>query len=484
MRARASSRATSAICACCALALILVLGADPAASSAGQAAAECDRGAEICLLSPGPWVSPQLLLYSVPAGAGRPALRWQRSGADGEVNAARRTSERGEYSNWAIQLPKRAGEGSIALTLTTSGTPALTHRIEGEVRPALRSASLGLVRRGRDLAVRLRARVRADVRATLRVRLFAARGHGGARQIGRWATVGAIEPDPARPLSLRIDRRSLARRCVTLLRCRLRVTAVISRAGTRVGTLRRGRLLHPSWRPRVAAAERYARGRNGTVRFAAVDPAGRLSGYRKSGTAPAASVIKAILMVAYLRRSDVRDRPLRGDERALIEPMIRRSDNGAAVEMARRTGDRAVERLARAAHMRDLVYTAPPGYLGGLSRISPRDQAGFFSRIEALTPARHRSYARRQLGSIVGWQRWGVADARPSGWEIYFKGGWGISDGRGSGTVNHQSALLRRGRCRVGISILTEYNPSQEYGQATLEGVARRLLKGIGRLPC
>ena len=83
----------------------------------------------------------------------------------------------------------------------------------------------------------------------------------------------------------------------------------------------------------------------------------------------------------------------------------------------------------------------------------------------------------RLLSSIVASQRWGIARARPRSWALYFKGGWGS----GSGAVDHQIALLRRGERRVAVGILTTGNPSHAYGQATLEGVARRLLRGMRR---
>ena len=87
-------------------------------------------------------------------------------------------------------------------------------------------------------------------------------------------------------------------------------------------------------------------------------------------------------------------------------------------------------------------------------------------------PPRHRRLARSLLSSIVPWQRWGIAAvARREGLRAWFKGGWRTD-------VVHQVALVEgRGR-REAIAILTRGSPSFEYGVATVEGVARRLLKG------
>lgn len=236
------------------------------------------------------------------------------------------------------------------------------------------------------------------------------------------------------------------------------------------------------WEPNLNSARRYARHRPGDVSFAIVDLRSRLGGFRKARTAPAASTIKAMLLAAYLRRPSVRRRPLRAEDEALLEPMIRASDNAAATEVAAIVGPR-VSRLARAAHMRDFRWEWEPGWLGGQSQISARDQARFLLRYPRYLPKRHRRFARRLLASIVPWQRWGIADARPRGWRLYFKGGWGINDD-GVGTVNHQVAFLERGVCRIALAILTEHNPSTADGAETQRGVAKRLLRGIQRAPC
>ena len=63
----------------------------------------------------------------------------------------------------------------------------------------------------------------------------------------------------------------------------------------------------------------------------------------------------------------------------------------------------------------------------------------------------------------------------PHGWTLHFKGGWGS----GSGAVDHQVGLLRRGDDRVSIAVMTVNNPSHAYGKATLKAVSRRLMRGL-----
>jgi beta-lactamase family protein len=225
------------------------------------------------------------------------------------------------------------------------------------------------------------------------------------------------------------------------------------------------------WRPDVAGAAAWARDRQGAISFA-VRTEHRLVGRTMDRRYPSASVIKAMLMLTYLRQPSVRNRPLRGDERALIDPMIRRSDNDTASQIRNLVGNQAIVRLARAAGMRR--FSIHPAW--GLSLITARDQTRFFLRLERLLPDRHRAYAMGLLRTIVPHQRWGMARVIPQGWRLYFKGGWGDR----SGAVNHQVGLLRRGRHRIAVAVLTVGNPTHAYGSATLEGVSRRLLKGLG----
>jgi hypothetical protein len=233
-------------------------------------------------------------------------------------------------------------------------------------------------------------------------------------------------------------------------------------------------IIGPRWIPDISRAKRYAAHRTGAVSFAVIDWWGRIRGLHKSRTAPSASVVKVMLLVAYLRRPSVRNRPLRSADRALLRPMIRRSDNGAASQVTYLVGARRVERLARVARMRDFRFNP---VVWGLSRISTRDQARLMYRLERYVPGRHRRFALRQLAHIVPSQRWGIGRAAPPRWALYFKGGWG----GGSGWVDHQVALLKHGPLRVSLAIFTYLNPSHAYGKQTLRGVAARLLHGLDR---
>jgi hypothetical protein len=224
------------------------------------------------------------------------------------------------------------------------------------------------------------------------------------------------------------------------------------------------------WRPDVKDARAWALGRTGQVSFA-VRTDDRFWALRPDRVVRSASVIKAMFMVAYLNRAGVRDRPLSSRQRALLSAMIRRSDNNAATTIRNIVGDAALIRLAHRAHMTRFA----PAPIWGLSRVTARDQTRFFLRIDRFVARRHRATAMTLLRTIVPEQRWGVARARPSHWRLYFKGGWGS----GTGLVDHQVAQLRRGNLRVAIAIMTTGNPDHAYGQATLEGVARRLLRGL-----
>lgn len=224
------------------------------------------------------------------------------------------------------------------------------------------------------------------------------------------------------------------------------------------------------WDARVARADAYARARDGRVAFAVIDQGGRLRHRDGSAAFRTASLLKPLLLASYLRRSDVRRRPLARTERALLDPMIRRSDNDAASAVLGRLSAAAIARTARISGQRRFRLVTP---IWGLSRTTAIDQARFFRHLDRVFPARHRAYGHRLLRTIVPSQRWGVARARPAGWRLEFKGGWGS----GTGRVNSQGARFERGGALITLAVMTESSPSHAYGSATIRGITARLLR-------
>jgi beta-lactamase class A len=226
-----------------------------------------------------------------------------------------------------------------------------------------------------------------------------------------------------------------------------------------------------AWRPATRAATDYIHSRAGQVSFA-VRTERHLWGYKRTRGVHSASVVKALLLVAYLDDPRVRHRPLTAADHRLIDPMIRRSDNAAATKVLGFVGAHRVQQTARRVGMRR--FRLNPFVWGG-SRIDASDQTRFFLHYGARVVARHRATAMHLLRTIVPEQRWGIGRVRPDGWRLYFKGGWGS----GAGLVDHQVALLTHGRDRVAVAVLTTGNPNHAYGQQTLRGVFARLLRGL-----
>jgi beta-lactamase family protein len=231
-----------------------------------------------------------------------------------------------------------------------------------------------------------------------------------------------------------------------------------------------GKPLEQAWRANMLSAIQYRRHRRGDVAFAVRTP-DAFYGYRPDHQEWSASVLKAMLMVAYLNRRSVAGRALGAHDKSLLHPMITRSDNEAADRVDEIVGAGGLRALASQVGMSHFAAAEP---IWGESEITPRDQTKFFLHIDSQIAPRHRAYGMRLLASIVPSQRWGIGEVAPKGWKLYFKGGWGS----GTGLVDNQVALLVRGCSRVSIAVLTMNDGSHAYGKQTLKGLFQRLLRG------
>jgi len=223
----------------------------------------------------------------------------------------------------------------------------------------------------------------------------------------------------------------------------------------------------PSTR-RVREVRRYIRGR-AISSFALIDTHSRLRGFAPHRRYVTASVVKAMILVARLRQ--IGNRMPSSSDRAVLNPMIQVSDNDAANVAYGWVGDSGLLAVAHRAGMHDLTVG---GHWGNVS-FSAADQAHLFLVIDKLVPPRSRGYARHLLSSIVSYQRWGFSRfSLRRGWQTFFKGGWRQTE---RGSLVHEAALFERRGRRFSLAVLTDGDPSHDYGTETLRGVASRIFR-------
>ena len=222
----------------------------------------------------------------------------------------------------------------------------------------------------------------------------------------------------------------------------------------------------------IARAEGYLAGRAGRTALAVVDSEGRLSGLREDWTFITASVVKAMLLVAYLRRLDaIGEHTVDAYSNSFLYPMINVSDNSAATRCWSIVGDAGLYSVARGAGMSEFSIS---GFWGN-AQISPAYQARFFFEMDSLIPPEFVHYARSLLSTIVSYESWGIpAIARPLGYQVFFKGGWRSTR---LGQLAHQIARLEGHRRTFSIAVMTDGDPSMEYGITTIQGITAALLR-------
>lgn len=209
----------------------------------------------------------------------------------------------------------------------------------------------------------------------------------------------------------------------------------------------------------------WAAHRAGRVSVAVVDSRGRLHGLHPWRPFVGASVVKAMLLVAYLRVHPAPSAGMRG----ILRSMIELSDNAATDVVYGVVGRRGLVKVARLTGMRG--FRPSGGWI--TTRITAADMALFFRDMERYIPVRQRRFANGLLAGITPSQSWGIpAAARPLGYRVYFKGGW-----LGAFVLANQAARLERRRLRLGLAAFTDGNPGSQYGLDTIRGVTERLLR-------
>jgi hypothetical protein len=221
----------------------------------------------------------------------------------------------------------------------------------------------------------------------------------------------------------------------------------------------------------IARAERALASRSGRTALAVVDTEGRLAGVDLHRTFVTGSVVKAMLLVAYLRRLDARgQRHVDPASNAILYPMIHVSDNDAATACWGIVGNAGLYGVAHAAGMTDFSNSGD----WAQAQLSAADQARFFFEMDSLIPREFVGYARFLLSTIAGYESWGIPSvARPRGYHVFFKAGWRPTV---LGQLVHQIARLEGHHRVFSLAIMTDGDPSMDYGIQTLDIVTRALL--------
>ncbi len=218
----------------------------------------------------------------------------------------------------------------------------------------------------------------------------------------------------------------------------------------------------------VAAATRYLDSRAGSTSLAVLNSAGELSGVRLHEHFETASVVKVMMLVAYLQMLNADHRGLDAQDTALLYPMIHISDNEAASAVLAIVGGAAVARVARESGMSD--YAPGVGWWA-YTQTSAADQARFFFALQRLIPSQFYGYARGLLSGIEPSQSWGVPPVARPRWQVFFKTGALPEEG-----VFNEVARLERPGLTFTVAVFTAGEPSMSYGEETIQGVAAALL--------
>lgn len=218
----------------------------------------------------------------------------------------------------------------------------------------------------------------------------------------------------------------------------------------------------------IAAASSYLDGRAGRTSLAVLDSQGHLAGVRTREHFQSASVIKVMMLTAYLQMLDAHHRSLRASDDSRLYPMIHISDNDAASAVLSIVGAGALTRVAHEAGMRD--YALGRGWWA-YSQTSAADQARFFVALDRLIPRQFYAYARGLLAGIEPSQSWGFPQVARPRWQVFFKTGALPSEG-----LFNEAARLERPGVTFTVAVFTTADPSMAYGEETIRGVAARLL--------
>jgi hypothetical protein len=217
------------------------------------------------------------------------------------------------------------------------------------------------------------------------------------------------------------------------------------------------------------------RGRNGEHAVSVYD---RVTGvycvYNGSKDFDSASIVKAIIMAALLRRHQQTKTPLSAWEKSEATLMITQSDNDAATDLWDELGMNNLQHFLNLAHMGETKLGQDGEW--GLTQVTAHDEMLLLKLLTApnsVLDAYSRSYQLGLMAHVTSWEAWGVTAGTPSGVTWHVKNGW-LPDATGW-HINSIGTFSGHGKDYM-IAVLsdnTDMNDDEQYGINTIEDIAR-----------
>jgi beta-lactamase class A len=190
-----------------------------------------------------------------------------------------------------------------------------------------------------------------------------------------------------------------------------------------------------------------------------------------------ASIVKAIILAALLRWHQETSTPLSASEKSLATLMITQSDNDAATDLWNELGMTRLQHFLDLADMNE-TKLGQDGYWG-LTGVTAHDEMLLLELLTKDNPVltdSSRAYELGLMAQVIGWEAWGVTAGTPSGVTWHVKNGW-LPDDTGW-HINSIGAFTGNDKDYM-IAVLTDGNPSEQYGIDTIENVTRPVQKDI-----
>ena len=186
-----------------------------------------------------------------------------------------------------------------------------------------------------------------------------------------------------------------------------------------------------------------------------------------------ASVVKATILAALLRKAHAQHRSLTQHEQDLAWLMITQSDNDAATALWNDVGMHALQRFLDLAGMKQTVL-GQNGFWG-LTKITAHDEMILLQHLlrpNTVLTKNARHYELYLMDHVIASQRWGVPAGAPSNFRVHVKNGWAPLPFTTSPWFINSIGCFTHLDQNYSIVVLTANNPDMQYGVTTVENVA------------